>query len=118
VSGRKPSIEESLHTVPRGSTLTPANTMELIFHGGRRLVESSGVPGRTRRRNLARIGTSMHDEKRATRRRLLESLLASALPLKEIASRLGYSSTQTLARFVRSEFGTTATRLRESLRKT
>lgn len=97
--------------------LTPEELMELVLHGGRGLIESTGVLGRTRRRMLAHYGTSLHDVKRSARRRLAVSLLSSPLPLKEIATKLGYSSTQTLSRFIRQEFGTTPTGLRKALQR-
>jgi AraC-like DNA-binding protein len=39
------------------------------------------------------------------------------LPLKEMAKKIGYSSTQTLSRFVRQEFGATPIELREELQR-
>jgi AraC-like DNA-binding protein len=39
-------------------------------------------------------------------------LLASDLPVRAIALRLGFASSQTFARFLRREFGATATALR------
>jgi hypothetical protein len=45
------------------------------------------------------------------------SLLSSSLPLREIARKLGYSSTQTLSRFIRQEFGTTPIELRRELQR-
>jgi AraC-like DNA-binding protein len=66
---------------------------------------------------LARGGTSLREVKRAARRSLAASLLASDLPLRELSTRLGYSSTQALARFVRQEFGMTPIQLREELQR-
>jgi methylphosphotriester-DNA--protein-cysteine methyltransferase len=97
--------------------LTPEDLIELVEHGGRGLILRTEVAGRTRRRMLARGGTSLHEVKRAARRRLAMSLLAAPLPLKEIAKKLGYSSTQTLSRFVRQEFGKTPIELREDLQR-
>ena|ERR1035441_8824075 len=97
--------------------LTYEDLTELFRHGGRGLTLRTGVAGRTRRRRLAAGGTGLHELKRLERRRLAESLLASSLPLTEIAKRLGYSSTQTLSRFVRQEFGTTPIGLREELQR-
>jgi AraC-like DNA-binding protein len=66
---------------------------------------------------LARGGTSLHTVKRAARRTLAASLLSSSLPLREIATKLGYSSTQTLSRFIREEVGTTPIELRKELQR-
>ena len=97
--GANPSIRKTLST-QRDPALTPEELTELVLHGGRALILSTGVAGRTRRRMLARGGTSLHEIKRASRRRLAESLLASSLPLKAVAKKLGYSSTQTFSRLL------------------
>jgi methylphosphotriester-DNA--protein-cysteine methyltransferase len=97
--------------------LTPEELTELVLHGGRGLVLNTGVTGRTRRRMLARDGISLHEVKRSARRTLAASLLSSSLPLKEIATKLGYSTTQTLSRFIRQEFGATPIELREKLHR-
>lgn len=114
--GENPSTQKILGA-QSDSVLTPEELTELVVHGGRGLILNTGVAGRTRRRMLARGGTSLHDVKRAARRRLAASLLSSSLPLKEIAKKLGYSSTQTLSRFIRQEFGTTPIELRQELQR-
>ena len=114
MAGDNPSTRKTLST-QSDPGLTPEELLELVQRGGRGLIERTGVPGRTRRRRLARGGTSLHDVKRSARRGLAASLLSSSLPLKEIARKLGYSSTQTLSRFVRQEFGTTPIDLRKRL---
>ena len=114
--GENPSTRRTL-SVQGDPDLTPEELMELVVHGGRGLILSTGVAGRTRRRMLARGGTSLHEIKRDARRKLAASLLSSSLPLKEIAKKLGYSSTQTLSRFIRQEFGTTPIELRQELQR-
>ena len=99
------------------SGLRPEDLVELVERGGRGLILSTGVAGRTRRRMLARGGAGLNEVKRAARRTLAASLLSSSLPLKEIARKLGYSSTQTLSRFIRKEFGTTPIELRKELQR-
>jgi hypothetical protein len=116
VPGENSSTRKTLGVQSR-LALTSEDMMELVRHGGRGLILGTRVTGRNRRRLLARDGTSLHEVKRAARRRLAESLLASSLPLKEIAEMLGYSSPQTPSRFIRQEFGATPISLREELKE-
>jgi AraC-like DNA-binding protein len=47
---------------------------------------------------------------------MAERLLATDLPVTTVSDRLGFGSTQTFARFMRREFGETATAFRERLK--
>ncbi len=75
-----------------------------------------GVSERTLRRRFEEQGLRLKDLLCERRRREALRLLAGSLPLKTIALLLGFASTQTLARYLRREFGVTATDLRKELR--
>lgn len=75
-----------------------------------------GVSERTLRRRFQKQGLRLSDLLSERRRSEALRLLAGDLPLKSIALLLGFASTQTLARYLRREFGVTATVLRKELR--
>jgi hypothetical protein len=75
-----------------------------------------GVSERTLRRRFQQQGLCLSDLLSQRRRTEALRLLAGNLPLKSIAVLLGFASTQTLARYLRREFGVTATVLRKELR--
>ncbi len=51
-----------------------------------------------------------------SRRRLAGRLLTTDLPLTTVSDRLGFGSPQTFARFMRREFGETASSVRRRLK--
>lgn len=75
-----------------------------------------GVSERTLRRRFQKQGIRLSDLVSERRRTESLRLLAENFPLKTIALLLGFASTQTLARYLRREFGVTATVLRKELR--
>lgn len=75
-----------------------------------------GVSERTLRRRFQQQGLCLSDLLSERRRSEALRLLAGDFPLKSIALLLGFASTQTLARYLRREFGVTATVLRKELR--
>ncbi len=75
-----------------------------------------GVSERTLRRRFQKQGIRLSDLVSERRRTEALRLLAGNFPLKTIALLLGFASTQTLARYLRREFGVTATVLRKELR--
>ncbi|MGE5345181.1 MAG: helix-turn-helix domain-containing protein [Acidithiobacillales bacterium] len=88
----------------------------LLRFGIRLGVGIFGVSERTLRRRFERFGIPLSGLLGERRRQEALRLLAGDAPLKTVALHLGFSSTQTLARYLRREFGTTATVLRKQLR--
>ncbi len=96
--------------------LTDEETVLFILRFGIRLVAGRrGVSERTLRRQFERIGLRLSDLLQERRRDLALGLLAGDLPVGAVALRLGFSSSQTFARFLRREFGATARELRRRL---
>ena len=84
-----------------------------VLHFGMRLTARRlGLSERTFRRQFERHGLRLSDLLGERRRQMALQLLASDLPVRTIAHRLGFASSQTFARFLRREFGATATVLR------
>jgi AraC-like DNA-binding protein len=85
----------------------------LVRHGVSAVAARQQTSVRTLRRICARRGLSLAEYRLAAKRELARRLLAAGMPVKEVAARLGFASSQTFARFVRREFGMTATRIQE-----
>jgi AraC-like DNA-binding protein len=85
----------------------------LVRHGVSAVAARERTSVRTLRRICARRGLSLAEYRVAAKRELARRLLAAGMPVKEVAARLGFASSQTFARFVRREFGMTATRIQE-----
>lgn len=88
----------------------------LLRSGVKATALSLGVSERTLRRRFAKRGTRPNDRRAALRREGTLALLGGDLPIAAVASRLGFSSSQTFARFVRRVFGTTASAVRRRVR--
>src|SRR5512144_1182080 len=88
----------------------------LVRFGPRLAASQQGICERTLRRRFQRRGVRLATYTKESRLKLARHLLASDLSLTTVADRLGFSSPQTLARFVRREFGETATAARQRLR--
>lgn len=88
----------------------------LVRFGPRLAASRSGVSERTLRRRFKRRGLRLVDYLKESRRRFAERLLLTDLPLMTVSNQLGFGSTQTFARFMRREFGVTATAVRQRLR--
>ena len=88
----------------------------LVQLGVRATARRLGVSERTLRRRFERHGIRLCDYLAARRREMTLGLLAGDSPVAAVADRLGFSSSQTFARYVRRGFGTTATGLRHLLR--
>lgn len=96
--------------------LDEKDELRLLRFGVRKVAEHLGVSERTLRRRYERQGIRLRDHLRLRRRELAVDLLGGDLPVRTLSSRLGFSSPQTFARFVRREFGDTPTGLRLRLR--
>lgn len=84
-----------------------------VLHFGMRLTARKlGLSERTFRRQFERHGLRFSNLLGERRRQMALQFLASDLPVRTIAHRLGFASSQTFARFLRREFGATATVLR------
>ena len=88
----------------------------LVRFGPRLAASRHGISERTLRRRFERRGLRLAAHVRESRLRLAERLLATELPLTTVSDRLGFGSTQTFARFMRREFGETATAVRGRLK--
>ncbi len=92
--------------------LTDSEVAMLIQHSVSGLARHLDLAPRTLRRVCAEKGVSL----RAFRALLViagaRTLLQANFPVKDVAHRLGFSSSQTLARFIRRECGTTARELK------
>ncbi|MDX1877766.1 AraC family transcriptional regulator [Mycolicibacterium sp. 141076] len=74
------------------------------------------VSARTLRRHLAQEGVSLRDLQEETREALAEELVASGMPVAEIADRLGYSQTSSFTQAFRRWKGVGPREYRERLR--
>jgi AraC-like DNA-binding protein len=90
-------------------------TILLVRNGVHRVAERQGVSERTILRRFRKEGVSARKYISSMRCHLALQLLASSEPVVAIARRLGFSSGQTFARFLRRELGATATDLRRRL---
>ena len=88
----------------------------LVRFGPRLAACRHGISERTLRRRFERRGLRLAVHVRESRLRMAERLLATDLPVTTVSDRLGFGSTQTFARFMRREFGETATAFRERLK--
>ena len=92
-------------------------TVLFILRFGIRLTAGKwGISERTLRRQYERKGLRLCDLLQERRRDLTLRLLAGELPVGAVALRLGFSSSQTFARYLRREFGATARQLRRRFR--
>lgn len=85
----------------------------LVRHGVSAVAARQQTSVRTLRRICARQGLSLAEYRDAAKREMARRLLTAGTPVKDVAARLGFSSSQTFARFVRREFGMTATRIQQ-----
>jgi AraC-like DNA-binding protein len=88
----------------------------LVRFGPRLAASRRGISERTLRRRFERRGLRLADHVKESRRRLAERLLVTDLPVTTVSDRLGFGSPQTFARFMRREFGETATAARRRLK--
>ena len=89
----------------------------LLLRGGVRLAaRRQGISERTLRRYFQQQGVSLRDCLQRRRRELTVRLLDGHTSVATVATYLGFSSSQTFARYLRREFGTTATCIRRSVR--
>jgi AraC-like DNA-binding protein len=102
-----------------GETLDPLDeeTVLFILRSGIRLAAGKwGVSERTLRRRFQRKRLRLCDLLQKRRRDMTLRLLSGDLPVGAVAERLGFSSSQSFARYVRREFGATARELRRRCR--
>lgn len=90
--------------------------LSLLCEGIRLAANRRGMSERTLRRLFEREGLCLRDCLQGRRRELTVHLLEGHLSVGSVAERLGFSSSQTFARYLRREFGMTATGLRRSMR--
>lgn len=119
--GTRPSGSDALpdaaHTEGAARRSLPDEALLLVVHQGvPALARMWGMSERTLRRRCALLGVCVGEQSASLKRDLTERLLAGDLPIASVAARLGFASSQTLARFVRREFGVTPTSLRRRLR--
>lgn len=88
----------------------------LVRFGPRLAACRQGISERTLRRRFERKGMRLAAYTKECRLKLARRLLATDLPLSTVSDRLGFSSPQTLARFMRREFGETTTAVRQRLK--
>ena len=88
----------------------------LVRFGPRLAACRQGISERTLRRRFEREGMHLAAYTKECRLKLARRFLATDLPLTTVSSRLGFSSPQTLARFMRREFGETSTAVRHRLK--
>lgn len=101
---------------PAPQSVASATDLVLVRLGVRAAAELLGISERTLRRQFDRRGLRLHDHLVARRREMTLGLLAGDLPVATVASRLGFASSQTFARYVRRQFGATATNIRRLMR--
>ena len=85
----------------------------LVRHGVSAVAARRQTTVRTLRRICVRQGLSLAEYRLAAKREMARRLLAAGTPVKDVAARLGFASSQTFARFVKREFGMTATSIRQ-----
>lgn len=89
-----------------------------IVRFGLRLTASRwGMSERTLRRIFAALGTSPRELIHDVRRREARRLLATSLPLSDVARHLGFSTEKTFSRWVHEEFGRPPTAVRRAFRR-
>ena len=88
----------------------------LVRFGPRLAASRQGISERTLRRRFERRGLRLAAYTMESRLKMVPRLLATDLSLKTISDRLGFSSQQTFARFMRREFNETATAVRRRLK--
>jgi AraC-like DNA-binding protein len=84
----------------------------LVQRGASGLTRYFKLTPRTLRRVCAKKGVSLCEFRAVLIVADATALLCSGLPVKEVARRLGFSSSQRFARFLRREYGMTAGQLR------
>jgi AraC-like DNA-binding protein len=87
----------------------------LVRFGPRLAASRVGISERTLRRRFERRGLQLAAYTKESRLKMVPHLLATDLSLRTVADRLGFASPQTFARFIRREFGETATAIRVRL---
>lgn len=95
--------------------LDDESVLSLLRFGVRVAASRLGVSERTFRRRFELHGLRLGACLRARRRELTLRKLEGDHPLSSVALELGFGSPQSFARYVRREFGTTATNLRRAI---
>jgi AraC-like DNA-binding protein len=109
-------VDPSALPDPALLSVTSETDLILVRLGVRAAAERLGISERTLRRQFDRRGLRLRDHLVARRREMTLGLLAGDLPVATVASRLGFASSQTFARYVRRQFGATATDVRRLIR--
>jgi transcriptional regulator GlxA family with amidase domain len=99
----------------REVVLSEEATVLLVRNGVHKAAERQGVSERTILRRFRKDGVSAREYISSTRCHLALLLLVTPVPVVAIARRLGFSSGQTFARFLRRELGASAIDLRRRL---
>ncbi len=96
--------------------LSEEMAMFLVRFGPHLAASRNGISERTLRRRFERRGLRLAVHLKESRRKFAERLLLTDLPITTVSDRLGFSSPQTFARFMRREYGATATAVRRRLK--
>lgn len=98
-----------------GTVRSKEDVRRLLLGGSGAFARQAGVSRRTLRRQLRRSGTTLREIMLAKRAAVVLNLLQAGLPLRVVAVGAGLSSSPSLVRFVKREFGTTPARLAAEL---
>jgi AraC-like DNA-binding protein len=98
-----------------GTVRSKEDVRRLLLGGSKALARQAGVSRRTLRRQFRRSGTTLREIVIAKRAAVVLNLLQAGLPLRMVAVGAGLSSSPSLVRFVKREFGTTPARLAAQL---
>lgn len=96
--------------------LAPDVISALLARGLPAAARIAGVSPRTLRRRFAAAGTSIRCYVHQERRRRVTLLLVADVSVGRVATLLGFSCRESLARFMRREFGCSASEARERFR--
>lgn len=98
-----------------GTVRSKEDVRRLLLDGSKALARQAGVSRRTLRRQFRRGGSTLREITLAKRAAVVLNLLQAGLPLRKVAGGAGLSSSPSLVRFVKREFGTTPARLAAQL---
>jgi AraC-like DNA-binding protein len=98
-----------------GTVRSKEDVRKLLLGGSKAFARQAGVSVRTLRRQIRGGGATLREIVVAKRAAVVLNLLQTRMPLRTIAASAGLSSSASLVRFVKREFGTTPARLAADL---
>ena len=98
-----------------GRVRSTEDVRRLLVGGSKAVARQAGVSVRTLRRQVRGGGTTLREIVLAKRAAVVLNLLQARVPLRMVAAGAGLSSSSSLVRFVKREFGTTPARLAADL---